>query len=133
MIEWMYQDRSAFNKTEQTAEEYLLGKEVKEGDLMANNKSETARDKFAKGLNPYKGDKELQESYTTNENEAFLRLKEDPLMMIRICALMRRRTAHLHRRLANRGRRVAHTLHHCALDARVAVQKKIERTERIDK
>lgn len=33
MIEWMYQDRSAYNKTEQTAEEYLLGKEVKEGDL----------------------------------------------------------------------------------------------------
>ena len=33
MIEWMYQDRAAFNKTEQTAEDYLLGKEVKEGDL----------------------------------------------------------------------------------------------------
>jgi hypothetical protein len=85
MIEWMYQDRSAFNKTEQTAEEYLLGKEVKEGDLMSTgkNKVESVRDKFAKGLNPYKGDKELQECYTTNENEAFLRLKEDPLMMIR--------------------------------------------------
>lgn len=79
----MYQDRSAFNKTEQTAEEYLLGKEVKEGDLIDNNKIQNARDKFAKGLNPYKGDKELQESYTTNENEAFLRLKEDPLMLIK--------------------------------------------------
>jgi len=57
----MYQDRSAFNKTEQTAEEYLLGKEVKEGDLMSTekNKVESVRDKFAKGLNPYKGDKEL--------------------------------------------------------------------------
>jgi len=33
MIEWMYVDRAAFNKTEQTAEEYLLGREVKEGDL----------------------------------------------------------------------------------------------------
>jgi hypothetical protein len=52
MIEWMYQDRSAFNKTEQTAEEYLLGKEVKEGDLVATEKSKTesARDNFAKGL-----------------------------------------------------------------------------------
>lgn len=84
MIEWMYQDRSAFNKTEQTAEEYLLGKEVKESDLIANDKSkaESARDKFAKGLT-FKGDRELKESYTTNENEAFLRLKEDPLMMIK--------------------------------------------------
>lgn len=84
MIEWMYQDRSAFNKTEQTAEEYLLGKEVKEGDLQATEKSkaESARDKFTKGLT-FKGDRELQENYTTNENEAFLRLKEDPLMMIR--------------------------------------------------
>ena len=30
MIEWMYQDRSAFNKSEDTAEEYLLGKTVTE-------------------------------------------------------------------------------------------------------
>lgn len=43
MIDWMYQDRSAFNKgqpsgsgqgeTQQTAEEYLLGKPVQDGDL----------------------------------------------------------------------------------------------------
>jgi hypothetical protein len=26
MIEWMYQDKTAFNKSEATAEEYLLGK-----------------------------------------------------------------------------------------------------------
>ena len=32
-IEWMYQDRSAFNKDEKTAEEYLLGKEVTEKDM----------------------------------------------------------------------------------------------------
>ena len=32
-IEWMYQDRSAFNKDEKTAEEYLLGKEVSEKQL----------------------------------------------------------------------------------------------------
>jgi len=32
-IEWMYQDRSAFNKDEKTAEEYLLGKEVTEKEL----------------------------------------------------------------------------------------------------
>ena len=32
-IEWMYQDRSAFNKDEKTAEEFLLGKEVTERDL----------------------------------------------------------------------------------------------------
>ncbi len=35
-IEWMYQDRSAFNKDENTAEEFLLGKEVKEKDLRVN-------------------------------------------------------------------------------------------------
>ena len=29
----MYQDRSAFNKDEKTAEEYLLGKEVTEKEL----------------------------------------------------------------------------------------------------
>ena len=34
-IEWMYQDRSAFNKSEQTAEDYLLGKkEVTEKTLI---------------------------------------------------------------------------------------------------
>jgi hypothetical protein len=81
MIEWMYQDRSAFNKTEQTAEEYLLGKEVKEGDL--GTKTDSARDMFVKGLRTIKNNKELQESYTTNENEAFLRMKEDPLMLIK--------------------------------------------------
>ena len=41
MIEWMYQDRSAYNKTEQTAEEYLLGKEVKECDLIADKAIES--------------------------------------------------------------------------------------------
>lgn len=34
-IEWMYQDRSAFNKDEKTAEEFLLGKEVTERDMAA--------------------------------------------------------------------------------------------------
>ena len=29
----MYQDRSAFNKDEKTAEDYLLGKEVTEKDM----------------------------------------------------------------------------------------------------
>ena len=32
----MYQDRSAFNKDEKTAEEFLLGKEVKERDIQAS-------------------------------------------------------------------------------------------------
>lgn len=35
------------------------------------------------GLKQFKNDRELQESYTTNENEAFLRLKEDPLVLIK--------------------------------------------------
>ena len=38
-IEWMYQDRSAFNKDEKTAEEYLLGKSVTEKDLSAANQA----------------------------------------------------------------------------------------------
>ncbi len=33
MIDWMYQDRAAFNKSEATAEEYLLGKMVTDRDL----------------------------------------------------------------------------------------------------
>jgi hypothetical protein len=62
----------------------LLGKEVKEKDLLSTDKSkaESSREHFIKGLR-HKNDKELQESYTTNENEAFLRLKEDPLMLIK--------------------------------------------------
>jgi hypothetical protein len=41
MIEWMYQDRTAFNKTEATAEEYLLGKAVTERDLAQNVKQQS--------------------------------------------------------------------------------------------
>jgi hypothetical protein len=33
MIDWMYQDRAAFNKSEVTAEEYLLGKSVTDKEL----------------------------------------------------------------------------------------------------
>ena len=32
-IEWMYQDRAAFNDQEKTAEQYLLGESVTEGHL----------------------------------------------------------------------------------------------------
>ena len=38
MIEWMYQDKTAFNKSEATAEEYLLGKTVTDHDLQDNVK-----------------------------------------------------------------------------------------------
>jgi len=34
-------------------------------------------------VNGQKSNQELQESYTTNENEAFLRMKEDPLVLIK--------------------------------------------------
>lgn len=67
MIEWMYQDRSAFNKSEATAEEYLLGKTVTEQDLHQSVKKQAA----------------LTEAYTTTENEAFLRMKDDPLVLIK--------------------------------------------------
>lgn len=76
MIEWMYQDRAAFNKSEQTAEEYLLGKEVKEGDLESGD---VQKSKLAKVTNAAT----TQESYSTTENEAFIRMKEDPLVLIR--------------------------------------------------
>lgn len=76
MIEWMYQDRPTFNKTEQTAEDYLLGKEVKEGDLM---NSEDKKSKLAK----ITAQTTTQENYSTTENEAFLRMKDDPLVLIR--------------------------------------------------
>ena len=39
-IEWMYQDRSAFNKDEKTAEDYLLGKSVTEKDLQSGPKGD---------------------------------------------------------------------------------------------
>ena len=67
MIEWMYQDRTAFNKSEATAEEYLLGKAVTERDLASNVRKQT----------------QLTEAYTTTENEAFLRMKDDPLVQIK--------------------------------------------------
>lgn len=76
MIEWMYQDRAAFNKTEQTTEEYLLGKEVKEGDLQNANEEKSKLAKVTAAAT-------TQESYSTTENEAFLRMKDDPLMLIR--------------------------------------------------
>ena len=68
MIDWMYQDRAAFNKSEATAEEYLLGKVVTDRDLQQNVKKQT----------------QMAEAYTTTENEAFLRMKEDPLMLIKL-------------------------------------------------
>ena len=37
----MYQDRTAFNKSEATAEEYLLGKAVTERDLASNVRKQT--------------------------------------------------------------------------------------------
>jgi hypothetical protein len=54
----MYQDRAAFNKSEATAEEYLLGKAVTDQQLETKAK----------------------QVFATSENEAFLRLKEDPLV-----------------------------------------------------
>ena len=36
----MYQDRSAFNKDEKTAEDYLLGKSVTEKDLQSGPKGD---------------------------------------------------------------------------------------------
>lgn len=63
----MYQDRTAFNKSEATAEEYLLGKAVTERDLASNVRKQT----------------QLTEAYTTTENEAFLRMKDDPLVQIK--------------------------------------------------
>ena len=67
MIEWMYQDRAAFNKSEATAEEYLLGKQVTDRDLQQNVRKQAM----------------MAEAYTTTENEAFLRLKDDPLVQIK--------------------------------------------------
>ena len=48
----MYQDRSAFNKSEKTAEEYLLGKEVKEGDLtdIKEGEADSKCSRLAKGI-----------------------------------------------------------------------------------
>ena len=63
----MYQDRAAFNKSEATAEEYLLGKVVSEQDLSSQVRKQ----------------QQLTEAFTTTENEAFLKMKDDPLVQIK--------------------------------------------------
>jgi len=83
-IEWMYQDRSAFNKDEKTAEDYLLGKAVSEKELNSGPKGDlTAGEGGNLASILEKTDQQLVEAFTTNENEAFLRMKEDPLVMIK--------------------------------------------------
>ena len=85
----MYQDRSAFNKDEKTAEEFLLGKEVKERDIQASVQEKATGDladgeggNLANILS--KSDQLMvQEAFTTHANEAFLRMKEDPLVLIK--------------------------------------------------
>ena len=89
-IEWMYQDRAAFNDEEKTAEQYLLGEAVTEGHLHGKPKggadSKCAR--LAEGI--HKTDQHLVENFTTNENEAFLRMKDDPLVQIKQAELAQR-------------------------------------------
>ena len=63
-----------------------MGKEVKEKDLADSAKLDGSHVKgtsLAHGILS-KSDQDLVESFTTNENEAFLRMKEDPLMMIKL-------------------------------------------------
>ena len=65
----MYQDRSAGNNAN-TAEEFLLGKTVKE--LPSEGKDDK------KKIVPV-----IRDSYTTAENEAFIKMMEDPLVYIK--------------------------------------------------
>ena len=61
----------------------MLGKEVKEGDLQDTKEGEADSkcSRLAQGM--HKSDQHLVENFTTNENEAFLRMKEDPLVLIK--------------------------------------------------
>ena len=75
--------RCAWNY-EKTAEDYLLGKAVSEKELNSGPKGDlTAGEGGNLASILEKTDQQLVEAFTTNENEAFLRMKEDPLVMIK--------------------------------------------------
>lgn len=67
----MYADRSAGNNAN-TSEEFLLGKTVKELPKEALAKDEK------KKIVPV-----IRDTYTTPENEAFIKMMEDPIMYIK--------------------------------------------------
>lgn len=67
----MYQDRSAANNGN-TAEEFLLGKPVKE--LEAEKEQRDGKKKIVPVI---------RDTYATPENEAFLKMMEDPLVFIK--------------------------------------------------
>ena len=67
----MYQDRSAANNGN-TAEEFLLGKPVKD---VGENKEEKDNKKKIVPV--------IRDTYATPENEAFLKMMEDPLVYIK--------------------------------------------------
>ena len=69
-IDWMYQDRSAQNNGN-NAEDFLLGKPVKEIESHGDRKE------------PKKIIPVIRDSYTTTENEAFVKMMEDPLVYIK--------------------------------------------------
>ena len=80
-IEWMYQDRSAQQQASApNAEDFLCGKAVK-------GPGEREADDFRKKIVPViRGD-----TYATPENEAFLKMMEDPLVQIKQKELEARR------------------------------------------
>ena len=82
-IEWMYQDRSAQQQSigQNNAEDYLLGKTVK--DISKNEKEVDPRKNIVPVI---RGD-----LYTTPENEAFVKMMEDPLVFIKQKELEARR------------------------------------------
>ena len=71
-IDWMYNDRTAQNNAN-TAEEYLMGKEVKDVASLGGQKS-----KEKPAIIPC-----IRSTYATPENEAFVKTMEDPLLYIK--------------------------------------------------
>lgn len=76
-VDWMYEGPMAAADREKTAEEYLLGKEFKGGDA-AGSRSD------AKPLGDGKYGALALNQAALPSNDAFSRLHEDPMMLIRL-------------------------------------------------
>jgi hypothetical protein len=68
--------------SEQTAEEYLLGKQVTHKDLLEHGDKKDGKSAggfYKKEIVPV-----IRQSNASNENEAFVRMMEDPLVHIKM-------------------------------------------------
>lgn len=72
----MYQDRTA-SMNANSSEDFLLGKVVKE--VKGDDEGRDPKEKFQKKIVPV-----IKETQATPENEAFVKMMEDPLVYIKM-------------------------------------------------